>query len=124
MSENEKWQPSIEDRIEAKFGKEALEEAARISTNIFKQIKIAMLDIGLEAGPSDQQQEKARKLLEMWHDFSNGLFTRTSSQNLRSPEVVTTAIRGAAALMSVEPERERDESAKAMVDALKNRYSI
>jgi len=118
----EKFQPTREQIIEENFGRETLEEAASFSRNIFSSMKDALAQMPYEEGSSQQQKEKAKQFLEMWRDFVYGLAARTSSANAISPEKVETAIKGASSLLSVEPTREGEESAKKMIAALKQRY--
>ena len=81
-----------------------------------------MFEISVEAGTTLQQKEKAQQYLDMWQEFSNSAFVRTASENLRSPENIETAIRGATVLMSAEPRREFQEDVRKMIDALEKRY--
>lgn len=120
MTNPEQWRPSIEEQIEAKFGKEMLESAAGITQGIFHSMKGELAYIGMQEGTSEQQRQAAKAYLEMLREFSNNLFSRTESQNARSPEVVRTAIEGANALMSVEPSNDR--AAHDMAEQLEKRY--
>jgi len=122
MPEQERFQPTREQIIEAKFGKETLEQAASFSKSMFDTMKTALANIGNQEGSSQQQKEKVEQYFAMWRDFANGLFARTSSENATSPEIVETAIKGANALLAVEPLREYDESAQKMKEALEKRY--
>lgn len=109
-------------QIEAKFGKEYLEQTEGMTRQIMGQIKQSLVDIGNSEGSSNEQLEEARKLIEMWKEFSNNVFARTSSENLKSPATVETAIKGANALMSPEPTRDGETNAKAIIDQLEKRY--
>lgn len=113
---------SPDEQIEAKFGRDFLEAAAGVSKSIFTEIKLRLVDIGNSEGSSSQQREKAKEVLAMWREFANNLLARTSSDNLRSPEMVDTAIKGASALMSPEPTREGNVAAKALTERLQKRY--
>lgn len=102
-SEKPKWQPTPDEILEGKFGREPILEAESISKAIFSQIKAGIIDIGMQEGASQEQQEKVRQYLEIWRKFSHGLFARTSSANAKSLETVMMAIEGANAMLSVEP---------------------
>jgi hypothetical protein len=121
-SETPKWQPTPDQILEGKFGEAPIREAERISRSIFEQIKAGIIDIGMQEGTSQEQQEKVKQCLEMWHEFSRGLFARTSSVNAKSLETVETVIRGANSLLSVKPTNENNEAAQKMVEALNQRY--
>jgi len=116
------WRPSLEQIIEDKFGKETLEEAASLSKSISREMKIRIAEVGYAEGTSRQPKKEVREYLNMWREFVNSLFDRTSSVNLRSPEIVKIAIEGATAILSAEPTREGREAASKMVEALTRRY--
>jgi len=118
----EQFSPSIDQQIEAKFGAGRIEEAAGVTRQIFSLIKQEMAQIGAEEGSSDQLREKADRYLTMWNEFSKGLFARVASDNLRSPETVETAIKGATALLSPEPTPEGKAAASKMTAAFKQRH--
>lgn len=118
--ETPKFQSTPDQIIEGKFGKKPIEEAGQTSRTIFEQIKAGILNIGTKEGASQEQQGEVKRHLEIWREFANGLFARTSSDNAKSPEVVRTAIDGANALLAVEPTG--DKSAQKMIEALKQRY--
>ncbi len=68
--------------------------------------------------PEDQQ----KKMLDALRSLNDGIFARGASENLKKPEMVLTAIKGAASLVSPEPQQRKE--AQQMVDSLKNRYSL
>lgn len=114
--------PTLDQILENKFGQEPIKEAESISKAMFEQIKAGIADIGMQEGTAQEQQEQVKKYLEMWHEFTNGLFARTLSINAKSPEVIKTAVEGANSLLSVEPTREGNESAQKIIGALNKRY--
>ena len=118
----EQFLPSVDQQVEAKFGAGRIEEAAGVTRQIFHLIKREMAEIGSEEGSSDQLKERVDQYLTMWNEFSNGLFARVASNNLRSPETVETAIRGATALLSPKPTLEDRAAASKMTIALKQRH--
>ena len=122
MSEPKTAPSSIDQQIEAKFGAGKVEEAAGITRQIFDLIKQEMAQIGSDEGNSSQLTEKVDQYLTMWQEFGNGLFARTASENLRSPDTVETAIKGATALLSAEPTVEGKGAASKMTAALKQRH--
>ena len=118
----ESYKPTPDQIIESRIGKPGLEQAAGISSQLFDQIKAGILDICAGEGSTSQQQEKAREYLDMWREFSNSVFARTSSANLKSPEILQTAIKGATALMQPEPRRESEGDVRKMINSLEKRY--
>ena len=124
MSEQEGYRPSPEEMIEANLGKEALQEAAEFTKGLFKMMKVSLAEISMGEGSSTEKREKAERELEMWKEFSNGLFARIMSQNHRSPERVRTAIEGATALLGPEPLNQMKAPAQKMVDVLKRDYGV
>ena len=107
MPEQERYHPSNEELIEVNFGKEMLDEAANTTKSIFESVKQELANIGLGEGSSSEQQQAAESYLVMLREFANNLFARTSSENVRSPETMRTAIEGANALLSPEPTNEQ-----------------
>ena len=122
MPEQEKFQPTPEQTIEGKFGKETLERASNVSKSVWVTMREALINIADQAGTSQQQQEEAEKYLTMWQDFANILAVRTRGQNTTSPELVETALKGAHALLAIKPLQEFEEPAKKMIEALQTHY--
>ncbi len=118
----EKYTPSPEQIIEGNLGREFIEEAAGISKSIFEQMKVQMLEIISSQGSSSEHQEKAREYLDMWKNFSNGIYARTSSSNVKSPENLAIAIKGATALMQPEAMHDSDGDVRNMISELEKRY--
>jgi hypothetical protein len=118
----EPYRPSPDQIIESRIGTQGIEHVASTTRQLFDQIKTGLRDICIGEGSTSQQQEKAREYLDMWREFSNAVFARTSSANVKSPEILQTAIKGATALMKPEIERESRGDVRKMIDALERRY--
>ncbi|EKD49179.1 MAG: hypothetical protein ACD_63C00235G0002 [uncultured bacterium] len=102
-------------------GRDALENTESSSRGIDSSIKTHLLE-AKEQNPADVE-----KVLNLWREFSNNLFARLSSENLRDPKKVEDALRLANALLQAEPTREGGEggdAAKQGIEALKKRYGI
>ena len=120
--ENEKsYQPSLQEEIEVKFGRETLREIEHLSRSVAKQMELRIFEIGREGGSSEEQKRKVEEYLTMWNEFNIALFAGTSSGNAKSPERVKAAISGATALMAPEITGHED-SAHSMRQELEKRY--
>lgn len=78
---------------------------------------------GLAAGLIGNSPDFQEKTLKALRGFSDGAFVRGASENLRKPELTITALNGAGALLSPEPNAEGEQAAREMIDALRRRYS-
>lgn len=120
----EKFTPSPEQIIETNLGKGTVEVIGDVTRSLFSDMKARLAEIGIENGTNKERKEKMLKYLDMWIWFSNALFARTQSENVKSPEVVKIAMDGATALMQAEIEQKGREAATTMIEALKKRYDI
>ena len=99
-------------------GRDALENTESSSRGIDSSMKTHLLE-AKEQNPADVE-----KVLNLWREFSNNLFARLNSENLRDPKKVEDALRLANALLQAEPTREGGDAAKERIEALKKRYGI
>ena len=99
-------------------GRDALENTESSSRGIDSSMKTHLLE-AKEQNPADVE-----KVLNLWREFSNNLFARLNSENLRDPKKVEDALKLANALLQAEPTREGGDAAKQGIEALKKRYGI
>ena len=99
-------------------GRDALETTESSSRGIDSSMKTHLLE-SKEQNPADVE-----KVLNLWREFSNNLFARLSSENLRDPKKVEDALKLANALLQAEPTREGGDAVKQGIEVLKKRYGI
>ena len=126
MESEKKWYQEIppQQKVEAKLGKDFAEAGPNLGQGIGKGIEHRILEISDGEGSSGELKEQAEKYLGMWREFESSLFARITSENMRSPEIVETAIKGANALMSPEITKEGGEAARRLIEVLQKRYGI
>ncbi len=127
MRDEYTWQPTQEQTIEANFGKEALDLAGGTASEILAAMKIALIKINGEEGPSDDKREKAKQYLEMCRRFADALYSNTTDVNTRrmpASERIEVAIKGATSLLTPGTLDQDRESAHQMITELNNRFSF
>ena len=127
MRDEYTWQPTREQLIEGNFGKEALDLADGTASEILEAMKITLIKIHDEEGPSDGKREKAKQYLEMCRRFANALYINTTDANTRrmpASERIEVAIKGATSLLTPGTLDEDRESAHQMITELNKRFSL
>ncbi|HAO64818.1 TPA: hypothetical protein DCQ44_02430 [Candidatus Taylorbacteria bacterium] len=119
----EQFQPTVDQRIEAVFGPETLNETAQISKQIFETMKTHLAGVAIGEGNSTEQRKKAQEYLSAMRDFSNYLFAQETSTNL-DPENAKVAIEGAVAALAPEITNDNVEGAKNLISKLQKRYNL
>ncbi|MCH7924060.1 MAG: hypothetical protein IIC51_00860 [Planctomycetes bacterium] len=64
----------------------------------------------------EQNPADVEEVLNLWHEFSNNLFARVNSENLRDSKKVEDALRLANALLVAEPTREGADAAQEGIE--------
>ncbi len=114
----EQTDAKLRQHVVQEVGREALETTESSSREIDSSMKTHLLE-AKEKNPAD-----VAGVLNLWRDFSNNLFARLNSENLRDPERVEAALKLANALLQAEPTREGGDAAREGIEALKKRYGI
>lgn len=114
----ERSDAELRQRVVQKVGRDALENTENSSHGIDSSIKTHLLEV------KEQNSADVEKVLSLWREFSNNLFARLNSENLRDPKKVEDALKLANALLQAKPTREGGDAAKEGIEALKKRYGI
>jgi len=104
----------LRQHVRQEVGPDTLKRAESSGHAIDRSIKAH-----LRENPADVE-----RIANLWEEFSNNLFARLSSENLRDPKKVEDALKLANALLQAEPTREGGDAAKKGIEALKKRYGV
>lgn len=103
------------EEVEKRFGTELAGEADGLARNLGAEVLAHLAE-------EKNNQDDARRILDLWKSVSNDLFTRLQSENAKDPTRVEDALKLLDALLAIEPLRRED--AKKIIEKYKDRLGM
>lgn len=101
------------EEAEKRFGAELAGEAEGLARNLGTEVLAHLTE-------EKNNQDDARRILDLWKSVSNDLFARLQSENAKDPTRVEDALKLLDALLAVDPRH--GEDAKKIIEKYKDRF--